>query len=275
MSTSSRKHTLFLWPLANFPRRLTYHLILKGLVTNPKDLATGKTNIPNLSVNIVSLDLETDSWETSDPNDAFPDGNRHPLLRIYDTDTKQTTWIHESRSILNYFEATFPGPKLDGGDALSQAVNSDLIGLVDEAISHIAYYAKHASKTAWQYFDFPNEARSKVCAIDAKKLMNKALLRLQTWAIDNGSLTETHPWLAVKGTSEVGPGFPDLCLVAWWRYVDVGFDDDVLEMEELGPLRRARDKFVELKWWEEAENLEHGFAKTPAWMRHGKEDLEY
>jgi len=211
------KHTLFLWPVGNFPRRLTYYLILKGLVADPKDLATGKTTDPNLRINVITLNLETDAWDTSIPVDPVPEGYTLPCMRVDDPVTGSKTWIHESVSILQYLETTYPSPCLVGKTALSRAQNADMVAVINEAVEHGKVYIRHASKSAHMFTGFPDEHRTEASARDALQRTHDVLRKLQTWARDAGGLSERHPWLAVPESSELELGLPDICLAAWLR----------------------------------------------------------
>ncbi|KAI1842479.1 hypothetical protein JX265_013736 [Neoarthrinium moseri] len=259
--TSQFQHTLWLWLEGMFPRRISYYLLMKGLVASPSDLLHGKTGDPSLRLSLINFDTAK-GFTYLDAEDPAPKGASTPCLRIIDPSTGDARFIHESSAILTYLETVYGGhgPALAPEDAVSVAIMNDLIAGINLAVTDGAYYIKHAvpQSTAWSLLK--NEERSHAAALNAYAFAVKNLLKVQLWA---------NPTLSGAGWLTPGihrAGLVDATLAGGCRYLDLTYGWDMLENEELSELKEWYKRFKVLPWWSELEDRED---VHPSEMRYG------
>ncbi|KAI9154924.1 Heterokaryon incompatibility protein [Paramyrothecium foliicola] len=251
--------TLWLWVEGMFPRRIDYLMLLKGISSSAEDLNVGKTNDPNLKIIRMTIDLkgmaETGSmWKCSPPDDPVPAGCSTPALRVTDKKTGVSRLIRESASIAAYLDGHYAdfGPALQPTDPIDVAVMSDLIGMVQLAGADCSYYLRHACSPVASLYLLKDENRSRESALNGKACMIKGLKKIQLWAQDS---LKTTGWLT-PGTQ--GPGLVDLNLASGRRYMELGYEIDMFEDEELKDLAQWYERFKQLPWWNAFEEREGG-----------------
>lgn len=260
------QHTLWLWPEGMYPRRVTYWLMMKGLVTCSSDIKAGVTRQENLRISIIQLDMAK-GFVYVDAEDPAPKGASTPCLRITNTATNASHYIHESSAILSYLEKTYCGfgPALATSDPVGAALVDDLVGVINLAIADGGTYLKHAVPQTSMWSMLKDEERSHPAALNGQAFMVKGLVRLQQWA--EGSL-KTTGWLT-PGIE--GPGLVDANLAAARRYLELTYGWDIFEKEELRPLAEWYARFRSLPWWVELEERED---VHPRELMFGKECRE-
>lgn len=148
-SKQSPQHTLWLWTEGAFARRIVYYLLIKGLVSSPAALLEGKTTEANLQVNVIKLDPQTGGWIcTNNPSDPQPQGASNPCMRTACMETKTSTLIHESNSILLYLEELYPAnsdqrPALKGDTLLLTAKTADLLAQINLLGMNTNYFLRN------------------------------------------------------------------------------------------------------------------------------------
>ncbi|KAI0554804.1 hypothetical protein F4679DRAFT_237471 [Xylaria curta] len=239
--------TLFLWLQGLFPRRVSYWLLIKGLVSSPEDLLEGKTTDPKLSIVRLNINLPSGGWVSDPKNDPLPStvSTSSPCLRVRDTETGAERWVRESSSIIAYLEEVYADrhPALKSQNMLDIALTNDLIGQVDISIVEGVTYVRHASPQFAAFSGLQNTERSRAAARLGYQIMVKGLLKVQDWARDS---LATTGWLT-PGTD--GPGVVDVNVAAVRRYLDLVYGWVIFEKEELRPLEEWYEKFQKLAWW--------------------------
>ncbi|KAF6817721.1 hypothetical protein CPLU01_13496 [Colletotrichum plurivorum] len=259
------EHTLYLWPRGFYPRRVVYYLLIKGLA-KPADLLQGKSTAPTLKINIVNYNKETQKLEPVDVDDPKPADKSTPCMRVVDSATRRTRWVHESTAIPAYLEDAYPNlPPLQSQSIVERAVMGDIILAINAAQDDFSYYLRHASPIACRYMALDNADRSQTAALNGKAQMNRCLLKVQKWAAE--SLAESG-WLT-PGIET--PGLADVCLAGWIRYIELAYEFNVLEGDGLDALRSWWARFQTLPWWEEMEETGE---VHPESLRFGKESRE-
>ncbi|KAI0449398.1 hypothetical protein F5B21DRAFT_520266 [Xylaria acuta] len=248
---TNQQLTLFLWLQGLFPRRVSYWLLIKGLVASPQDLLEGKTSDPNLSIVRLSLNLPSGGWISDPKNDPLPSiiSTSSPCLRIRDTETGAERWVRESSSIIAYLEEVYANrePSLKPKDILDMMVTNDLVGQMNTSIIDSGTYLRHASPQFSAFSGLQDEERSRAAAKIGYQSMVKGLLKVQDWA---GDSLATTGWLT-PGTP--GPGLVDANLAAVRRYLELVYDWNIFEKEELKPLEEWYGRFQTLAWWDTLE----------------------
>ncbi|KAI3325435.1 hypothetical protein HD806DRAFT_552727 [Xylariaceae sp. AK1471] len=248
--------TLFLWLDGLFPRRVSYWLLIKGLVLSPADLLEGRTTDPNISIVRLSLNLPSRGWKSNPENDPLPANisSSSPCLRIRDTETGTERWVRESSSIVAYLEEIYAdrGPALKSSDIIDTAITNDLIGQMNMSIIESLMYVRHASPQFGAFAGLKDEERSRAAARNGYQGMLNGYLKVQDWA--GNSLSATG-WLT-PGID--GPGLVDVNLAAVRRYLGLVYDWDIFEKEELMPLVEWYGRFQKLPWWDAFEGRRNG-----------------
>lgn len=259
------QHTLHLWPRGLYPRRVVYYLLIKGLA-KPSDLLQGRTTVPTLSINIINYNKETQRLESVDVDDPRPAGKSTPCMRVVDSDTGRTCWIHESTAIPAYLEDAYSDlPPLQSQSIVERAIMGDIILAINAAQDDFSYYLRHASPVAAKHMALDDADRSRTSALNAKAHMNRCLSKVQKWAEE--SLGQSG-WLT-PGIET--PGLADVCLAGWLRYIELAYELNVLEGDGLDALRSWWARFKTLPWWEEMEETGE---IHPEDLRFGKENRE-
>jgi glutathione S-transferase len=250
---SNYDHTLWLWIEGASPRRIDYLLLMKGVVSSPDDLFRGKTNDPRLKIIRMSVDMQAMGWIFEPANDKLPAGYTTPSLRVTDPKTGVSRWIRESSSIADYFEERYAdrGTPLKPTDPLDIAVMDDLIGMANLLNVDAGYYLRHACPPAAKWSGLKEEHRNHASALNGKENMTKNLKKFQTWAQDT---LKSTGWLT-PGID--GPGLVDLNLAAGRRYMELGYDWDIFEGDELRELAEWYERFKKLPWWNTFEKREN------------------
>lgn len=266
---SEAQHTLFIWLRGAFPRRIAYQLLQKGLCRSVADLHAGKTAVPNLKVNITTINFHASgnvTMDEADKSDPKPEGKSSPALRIRGADGKEE-WIHESISIAMYLEEAFPDFKpLVGGDLVQKMQAVDAIALTNLLGHDFGYYLRHAAPITSFWSHLPDSDRSLGAAKNAKFGYNRNLVKLQEWSTH---LLDTTGFMT-PGVD--GPGVVDFALAGNMRYFYLGYEFESLEDERLGKLREWWTRFkAACEWWHE---LEEGDDVHPPQLRYPKEVRE-
>ncbi|KAI1353634.1 hypothetical protein F5Y01DRAFT_47819 [Xylaria sp. FL0043] len=250
----NKQLTLFLWPQGLFPRRVSYWLLIKGLVSSPHDLLDGKTTDPNLTIVRQSLYVTPTGsvgWKCNPENDPLPANisTSSPCLRVRDSNTGSESWVRESSSILTYLEEVYAdrGPPLQAKDILAIAATNDLVGQLNLSIIEGVNYVRHASPQFAAFSGIKDEERSRAAAKVGHQNMVKGLAKVAHWAAD--SLKSTG-WLT-PGTE--GPGLVDVNLAAPRRYLELVYGWNIFEKEELKPLAEWYERYRKLAWWDALE----------------------
>lgn len=253
-------HTLFHWPQGFYPRRVSYYLLLKGLVAWPSDLYRGKSQDASLNIKVILFDPEKHVLFPQDPKDPKPADKSTPCLRIADLTTGTVDWIHESSAIPLYLEEVYVGLNaLQGSSPLERGELHDIIFMINSAEAEGSNYLRHASSVACKYMGLPNVDRSPAAARNGKTQMVNKLSKVQLWA---SKTLDSSGWLT-PGIER--PGIADACLAAWARYMELAYEFDIFAHEDLGPLKEWYQKFKGLSWWKE---LEEGEYKHPQQMNY-------
>ncbi|GAW13320.1 hypothetical protein ANO14919_027020 [Xylariales sp. No.14919] len=245
--------TLFLWLQGLFPRRVNYWLLIKGLVSSPRDLEDGKTLDSNLSIVRLSINMTPTGfdWKSNPENDPLPKeiSTSSPCLRVRNTQTGDERWIRESSSILAYLEEVYAdrGPALNPKALLDRAVTNDLVGQINLNAIESVSYIRHASPQFAAFAGIKEEERSQAAARVGYQSMVKGFVKVQTWA---GDALATTGWLT-PGTD--GPGLVDVNFAALRRYLEIVYGWDIFEKEELKPLAEWYERFKGLSWWSALE----------------------
>ncbi|KAI1757595.1 hypothetical protein F4782DRAFT_479189 [Xylaria castorea] len=248
---TNQQLTLFLWLQGLFPRRVSYWLLIKGLVSSPQDLLEGKTTDPNLSIVRLSFNVPPGGWISDPKNDPLPAtvSTSSPCLRVRDTETGAERWVRESSSIIAYLEEVYADrdPVLKPKNILDMALTNDLIGQMNISIADGVTYFRHASPQLAAYSGLQDEERSRAAARLGYQSMMKGFLKVQDWARDS---LATTGWLT-PGTD--GPGVVDTNLAAVRRYLELVYGSIIFEKEELKPLEEWYERFQKLAWWDALE----------------------
>ncbi|KAI0968418.1 hypothetical protein F4678DRAFT_199496 [Xylaria arbuscula] len=245
--------TLFLWPQGLYPRRVGYWLLIKGLVSSPKDLLNGSTMDPNLSIVLQSPYITATSieWNYNPENDPLPKNisTTTPCLRVQDTNTGNQHWVRESSSILAYLEKVYADrtPSLQSRKLLDIAATNDLVGQINLSIVDAITYVRHASPQLAAFSGLEEEERSRAAARVGYLNMVRGLVKVTKWAEDS---LKTTGWLT-PGTN--GPGLVDVSLAAARRYLELTYGWNIFEKEELRPLAEWYERFRKLSWWDALE----------------------
>ncbi|KAI0429897.1 hypothetical protein F5Y09DRAFT_331474 [Xylaria sp. FL1042] len=246
----NKQLTLFLWPQGLFPRRVSYWLLIKGLVSSPHDLLDGKTADPNLTIVRLSLSVGSTGsigWKCNPENDPLPPNisTSSPCLRVRDPDTGGEHWVRESSSILTYLEEVYEdrGPSLQAKDLLTIAVTHDLVDQINLSIIEGVTYVRHASPQFAAFSGIKEEERSRAAAKVGHQNMVKGFVKVAQWAADS---LKTNGWLT-PGTE--GPGLVDVNLAAPRRYLELVYGWNIFEKEELKPLAEWYERFRKMAWW--------------------------
>ena len=255
MPASEYKHTVFLWIEGYFPKRVAFYFLSKGLCTSVEQLYRGETNEPNIRVIVVKLD-PTLGYASTDPENPLPVGKSLPTMRIENTKTGKISWIHETYSIITYFEDLFPGGdasgtsyrKMQATSALERATAEDILGALSLADAIGGTWLGNAAPKLAQYRGIPESEQSIIVARRAKKDQNEKFLLAQTWAADNLAATG---WLTPA--PDGGPGLADVVLAANVRYLELSWCQFLFEDEPLGGLREWYEKFKTLPFWHDME----------------------
>ncbi|KAI0441248.1 hypothetical protein F4803DRAFT_552333 [Xylaria telfairii] len=248
---TNQQLTLFLWLEGLFPRRVSYWLLIKGLVSSPQHLSGGKTTDPTLSIVRLSLNFSSGGWKSDPENDPLPStvSTSSPCLRIRNTKTGAEHWVRESSSILTYLEEFYAdrGPTLKPKDVLGTVAMNDLVGQMNNSITESGTYLRHASPQFATFSGLQDEERSRAAARIGYQITMKGFLKVQDWARDS---LATTGWLT-PGTD--GPGLVDTNLAAVRRYFELGYGWNIFEKEELKPLEEWYRRFQKLAWWDALE----------------------
>ncbi|KAI0024022.1 hypothetical protein F4780DRAFT_776247 [Xylariomycetidae sp. FL0641] len=252
--------TLWLWLEGAFPRRISYFLLQKGLVSSPAALLRGETNAPDLRIVRMGLDLSAagGTWTFDPAHDALPAGASTPCLRVRGPHPHPDRWVRESASILAFLDTYYSSsssPALQPADPVDRAAAADATALVDHALAHARAYLAHAAPAAAAWSGLRAADRSLAAAAHARGDLRRCLRKLAGW---------TAPALAASGwlTPGVahGPGLVDVALAGPARYLVLAYAWDILAEEEeedddaeLLPLRRWYARFCALPWWRELE----------------------
>ncbi|GAP88568.2 hypothetical protein SAMD00023353_7000410 [Rosellinia necatrix] len=267
--SSKAQLTLFLWPAGLFPRRVTYWLVLKGLVSSYSDILAGKTADPNLSIVRLGITPPKFGWTYEPADDPLPASvsTSTPCLRVRDAETGAERWVRESSSIIAYLERAYAGrgPALAPAGALDAAATGDLVGQLNLALAESATYLRHASPQLAVYAELRDEDRSRAAARVGHRQFVRGLAKVQAWAADS---LATTGWLT-PGTD--GPGLVDVNLAAPRRYLELAYGWDLFEDEELKPLDEWYKRFQKLPWW---DALEGGPNIHPAELKFTIEKFE-
>lgn len=242
------KLTLFLWLEGFFPKQVVYYLLINGLASSPAQIYEGKTNDPQLSVNIIQL---TDKgFESTNPDDPKPAGKSLPCLRIVDPGSadKSPIWIEESSAILNFLEESY-GEKtsMTSPTTLDRARMQDIRAPIVQSFTHCNYYITHAAAVTTSWSGIKNEDRNLNVAKKAKRDLTSSLLQAQKRA---GASLQTHGWLT-PGLPH--PGINDVVLASAVRYMELSYGFEILEDAEMGLLRDWYRRFKQAEWWDEVE----------------------
>ncbi|RYC58069.1 hypothetical protein CHU98_g8148 [Xylaria longipes] len=252
---TNQQLTVFLWLQGLYPRRVSYWLLIKGLVPSPQDLLEGKTTDPNLSIVRLKLNLPSGGWISDSKNDPLPPtiSTSSPCLRIRDTGTGAERWIRESSSIIAYLEEVYSDrePALKPKDILDMAAMNDLVGQMNISIAEGTTYLRHASPQFAAFSGLQDEERSRAAARLGYQSTMKGLLKVQDWARDS---LATTGWLT-PGTD--GPGLVDTNLAAVRRYLELAYGWNLFENEELKPLEEWYRRFQTLAWWDALKQRPH------------------
>jgi glutathione S-transferase len=248
--------TLWLWPEGLFPRRLSYYLLMKGIVSTPADLHAGKTTDPSLTIKLIRY-TKGKGLVHDDPSDQPPKGASTPCLRIATVTSDSSSpiyYIYESISILLYFERTYTQPPaLVPTSPLFQAQLEDRLALLMGMMDHGLYYLKHAVPQTSFWSGVPPEDRSLATARHAKQSMISSLVKLQSWC--QASLSTTG--YLTPGV-ELGPGLVDICLAAQVRYLHLCYGG--YDLFEEGDLEAMKEWYARFKgacaWWDVLEERE-------------------
>ncbi|KAK6219092.1 hypothetical protein LQW54_002594 [Pestalotiopsis sp. IQ-011] len=111
-----------------------------------------------------------------DAEDPAPKGASTPCLRITNTATNASHYIHESSAILSYLEKSYPdcGPPLAPSDPIGAALVDDLVGVINLAIADGGTYLKYAAPQTSTWSMLKNEERSHAAALKVKHSWSKA-----------------------------------------------------------------------------------------------------
>ena len=243
--------TLWLWPQGLFPRRLSYYLLSKNLVSSPTDLYTGKTTDANLTIKLIRY-IKDQGLIHDDPTDQPPKGASTPCLRIVQGNAKPV-YIYESASILLYLDRLYTAaPLLSPTEPLGQAQLDDRLAMLGCIMDHGMYHLKHAVPQTSSWSRLPPRDRSLTTAKHAKGSMVSSFVKFQTWCEDSLSTTG----YLTPGIE--GPGVVDFALAAQRRYLELTYAGyNLFEDEELKVLRGWYEKFKGgCGWWDELEETE-------------------
>jgi len=259
------EYTVCHWPEGYYTRRVSYYLLIKGLVSSSADLLAGKSNAPNLRISLSVFDNDTHSLHPPDPLDAKPVDKSLPSLQVLDTSTGRTSWVRESSSIPLYLEDAYPNaPFLAPQTPLERAQMYDLLSLLASAEAEGYVYLRHAHPLACKFWGVADGDRNLGAARNGKKQMISKLKKLQEWGKETLDLTG---WLT-PGLD--GPGLVDVQLAVWARFQELGYDTDLFEDEGLGELKEWYTRFKGLEWW---IGLEERQGSIPEGMKYGKGEI--
>ncbi|KAI1323371.1 hypothetical protein F5Y16DRAFT_348391 [Xylariaceae sp. FL0255] len=258
MSSAAQQLTLFLWVDGLFPRRVTWYLLQKGLVSSPEALLRGETADPNLSIVRLSPGPEflQKGWDFNPADDPLPReiSTSSPCLRVTKSDNT-IVWVRESLSILYYLETLYGNqgspivPPV--ANTLEVAFATDALGALENFNQGLALYMAHASPTFASMRGIKDEERSRSLAENGHAYMVGWLVKLQERCAPS---LETSGWLTL-GTS--GPGIVDLCLAPHRQYLELVYGVDFFSDEKLGPLQEWWVRFrAAYPWWKALEERE-------------------
>lgn len=240
--------TLFLWLEGFFPKTISYYLLFKGIVDSPAQMYQGATNDPHLKIKIISVNGM--AFQDADPEDPKPRDKSTPCLRVLDKAAgENTTWVHESSSILRFLEDHYSsqGLPMMGTEALDRAIMHDCLAAAYQGFHDCNYYIKNAAAVTSSWSGIRNEDRSLAIGLHAKQAMTRSFTKIQGWAMDS---LQDGGWLTSGLRS---PGLVDVVLAAGVRYMELSYSLDLLEDQGLEPLRQWYARFKKSHWWEEYE----------------------
>jgi glutathione S-transferase len=145
-TSTTIKHTLWVWPTGLFPRRILYYLRAKAL---PLSLLDSTLTINTVLNNGVKL-VPAPGYE------SHPDGTSLPCLRV-ERPGASPTFIYESTAIMEYFEELFEGvggPSLIGNNIAQRARTRDIVAMINDTGVFSGFYAynKHEATMSWSGF---------------------------------------------------------------------------------------------------------------------------
>jgi glutathione S-transferase len=250
MTSATQHHTIWLWLDGVFPRRISYYLLQKGLVSSPADLRAGVSTKSDLSIVPISLtpSFEGFKWHSSDPSNPCPQGVSNPCMRTLDIATGKSTLIHESTSIMLYLEELYPDLPLRSDSPLGRARMMDMIGVFNLVTNHTSYFLRNTVPELGMVQGLQPEFQTRGAALNAKDDEIKGMVKLQGWAQENG--LQTTGWLT---PGMAGPGLVDLVLAASVKFIKLVYGIDILGDKSLGPLAEWYSRFKGLSWWAELE----------------------
>lgn len=247
---NQEQHTLWLWMEGVFARRISYFLLMKGLVASTAELLAGRSTATNLSI-IRTYPLPPLKWESEDPNDPPPKHATNPCMRTTNRVTGMSKFVYESTSILLYLEELYPNPPMQPTSLIGRAHMLDMIGQINLISIDTNYFLRNTVPEHGMIMGLNHEDQSRTAALNAKFQEMHGFLKLQTWAQNNG--LQSTGWL----TPDVdGPGLVDLALVPNLRFVELVYGIDTLEDNALKPLAEWYKRFKTLSWWSEYEERE-------------------
>ncbi|SCO76390.1 uncharacterized protein FRV6_00602 [Fusarium oxysporum] len=243
------KHTLFLWIEGYFPKRIAYYLLSKGICSSVEQLYDGKTNEINLK--IVPITFTGDGFVSEDPEEPLPPGTKVPALRLDDTESGRSIWIHETWSIINYLEEVFDGNnyrQMWSTNPIDRAVTQDVLSYIALATDAGRIWLVNCAPYMAAFWNIPASELSLPVGRRARREFEGHFKTLQNVAA--GNLTSTG-WLTPA--ADGGPGMADVMLAATVRHTELSWREFILEDEELGRLRKWYEKFKTVEFWYELE----------------------
>ncbi|CVL09172.1 hypothetical protein FPRO06_13379 [Fusarium proliferatum] len=248
MSTHYR-HTLLLWVEGYFPKRIAYYLLSKGVCSSVEQLYEGKTNESNLK--IVPITFTGDGFVSEDPEEPLPPGSKVPALRLDDTESGTSVWIHETWSIINYLEESLDGNKyrqMWATSPIDRAITQDALSYIALATDAGRIWLINCAPYMAAFWSIPDSELSLPVGRRARREFEGYFKTLQDMATDN--LTATG-WLTPA--ADGGPGMADVMLAATVRHTELSWSEFILEDEGLGKLREWYGRFKTVGFWYELE----------------------
>ncbi|KAF5636138.1 hypothetical protein F52700_5452 [Fusarium sp. NRRL 52700] len=248
MSTTY-KHTLFLWIEGYFPKRIGYYLLSKGICSSVEQLYDGKTNENNLT--IVPITFTGDGFVSENPEEPLPPGIKLPALRLGDTESGKSVWIHETWSIITYLEEVFDSNnyrQMWATSPVGRAITQDVLSYIALATDAGRVWLINCAPYMAAFWSIPDAELSLAVGRRARTEFEGHFKTLQNVCADN--LTATG-WLTPA--ADGGPGMADVMLAATVRHTELSWSEFILEDEELGRLREWYGKFKTVGFWYELE----------------------